>query len=570
MNYQVGVNMLEGTALAPVDGVTTGVAGIVGTFERGPLNQATLVTSMQQFQSTFGNVPLINTTTWYSVKAFFQRVGSGQLYIVRVAGTTPVKGTVTFQDQHGTPVNTLKVDAINEGAWGNDLSVDIDDHSILSTTLTVDVPTLTAVTAFLTSTEGIEVGSYVHFYNGTNDEYVVVTIVDHSAKQITWVGALTNAYTTVNGVITTQEFSLKVYEKGTLVETWDGLSMNDDVTFFVERAITSSYVTVTDLDTTSTGYLGNPAATSGATIMASGDDDMANIVAADYIGVQGSKTGIFAFDNVSTLFRFAVPAPTLTDAAVPEALLSVNQAALDYADARVTVQFYTEAAYNTTVADTVTWAGNFAGRRMAVFFPWVKVIESGLTKWLPPSTFALGNAVKKDYERGVHKSVGNTAIAYGIDLEYHVSRPEGETLNDAKVNTLRSIPGGGLRVYGGRCLASTTAFRFLDASEYWNYIARSLEIATQWVPFELNDDILWKGVKRVVGNFLANEQSKRALFDASNPGGIPYTVVMDTTNNPADQVALGYAKLDIAYVKTGTAEKFVITLTPSPSGLAAS
>ena len=564
-NLKVGVNLIEGTANSPVEGVSTAVSGIVGTFERGPVNVATLVTSMAQFESIFGlaPAPVGNNTSWYAVKAFFQKVGTGQLYVVRVASSAKVLATKTFDDRQVAPANTLRIDAINEGTWGNTLSVKVEDDALLTTTLTAECAAATQ--ASLTSVEGLEVGSYVKFYNGAGTEYITVTSIEYVAKIIHWSGAVTNTYTIANGVITSLEFKLTVYVNDVSVETWEGLSMNDGVSFFCETTVNSDYIACVDLKASDTDYEDQPVAIA-AQSLASGADGIADIEVTDWSGSQVNKTGLYAFDNVPTVFRIIAPNPTITTDPEPGYVI-LAQAQLAYCDARVTCQTYVEVPYGTSVADAVTWAANFSGRRIGCFFPWVNAGSRANPTWIPPSPFALGTVVEKDYRRGVHKSIGNERIAYGIDLEYHVSRAEGETLNDAGVNTLRKKPSGGLWIYGGRTLSATTNFRFLDASEYWNYVGRSLELATQWVPFELNDQTLWKAVERSIGDFLSNEQRRRALFDASNPGAQAWTVVMNESNNPADQVALGIASVSVVYVKTGTAEKFAITLTPSSGGL---
>lgn len=570
MAYQVGVNLVEGVAQSPVTGVTTAVAGVLITAERGPLNVATPATNWAQYTSIFGSSPppVGNKSSWYAAKAIFQKIGTGQIWFNRVASSAAAKGTKTFDDSQGAPASTLRIDAANEGTWGNNLSVDVDDDSILTTTVTTTV-IATSTSAILASVEGLEVGSYVKFYNGTNTEYVTVIAIDYNNKTITWTGGLTNEYTTVNGVITSVEFELIVYVSGVEVERWPNLSMNDSVSFFCEIAVNSDYISCTDLKATDAlGYEDQPVATSSAQALTSGADGIADIEETDWVGAQATKTGLYAFDNVPDLFRLIAPDPTITTDA-PAGKIAVDAGALAYCDNRVTCQYYADVPYNTSVADAVTFAGNFAGRRIACFFPWLNVGSTQVPIWVPPTPFVLGTALEKDYRRGVHKSVGNERIAWATQLEYYVSRAEGETLNDAGVNTLRKLPSGGLWVYGGRTLSPTTAFRFIDASEYWNYVGRSLEVSTQWVPFELNDQTLWKSVERSIGAFLANEQRKRALFDASSPGAQAWTVTMNASNNPADQVALGIASVGVAYVKTGTAEKFVITLTPSAGGLVA-
>jgi hypothetical protein len=198
------------------------------------------------------------------------------------------------------------------------------------------------------------------------------------------------------------------------------------------------------------------------------------------------------------------------------------------------------------------------------------VVQNGLTIWLPPSSLVLGTAVDKDTRRGVHKNVGNETLALAIDLEYNVSVAEGETLNTAGVNTIRKMAGRGLVIYGGRTRSADTQWRFINHSEYWNYVAESLKAALYDVPFDLNTEMLWSRCRQRVGDFCALEQQKGALFNAADPGGAAYLVKMDSENNPPAQVALGYANLSLEYIPAGVAEKFVITVSSSPAGFSVS
>jgi len=564
-NEHVGVNIKEGKSISSVSGVSTQIAGIIGNFVKGPLDKATLVTSFADFIKKFGDAPATGSTSWYSVKAFFAQTGNANLYVVRVAGTA-IKASKTFQDPN--VVDTLKVEALNEGAWGNKLSVDVGTYNILSTTLASDASS-GETEATLVSIEGLEIGSYVHFHDDTNDEYVEVISIDTADKKIHWSGVLTNTFDSDNTTVTSVEFALKVYQNNVLVETWQGLTINDNPSFFCEKVINdvSNYITVTDLKDSDTDYQDLPDATSGAESLSGGADGLSDVIADDYKGLQSSKTGVYAFDEVDSLFRFCCPNPILTDADQDVAYKAVVQAMLDYADARVTVQYYADVQYNKSVSDAVTFAGNFTGRHAAMFYPWLKVYENSTPVWLPPSSFVLGAAVAKDYSRGVHKSIGNESLNYAIDLKYHVSISEGETLNDAKINTIRKFTGQGIKIYGGRTLSAVTTWRFLHCSELWNYLARSLDVSMQDVVFEPHNQLLWKTVTRRIEAFLAKEQQKGALHDVSNPQGTAYAVLMDETNNPSDQVALGIATVQVEYVPVGTVEKFIIELTSSPSGL---
>lgn len=530
-NYKVGVNIVEGVPLSPVEGLSSANVAILGTFQKGPVNKATLVTNFADFERLFGTGPATGSTSYYSVKAFFQKVGSGQAYIVRVAGTGVLKANYTFVDRQGSPANTLKIEGKTEGLWGNGISCKIVDYSLVNTKPSVSI-TAGATDATLVVTEGLEIGSDLKFYNGTNTEYKRITNVDHAAKKVYWSGGLTYGYTTVNGVITSMEFSIEVYWKGVLVETWTGLSMCNTVSFYVQKKVISDYILTTDLKTADTAYTDLPAVTATPTVLANGNDGLSGILAADYVGTEAGKTGMYALDAVENLFRFACPNPLITDVSPSTAYEGLVQSLLDYANVRSTVQFYADIPYGTSVANAKVFGDKFSGRRVAMFWPWLKVKESGLDVWLPPSTFVLGCAVEKDYRRGVHKSVGNEQLAYTIDLEYSVSVGEGETLNNANINTIRYFPGAGIRTYGGRTKSAVTAYRFLHISELWNFIAMSLAQGTRDIPFEPNNLMLWRSTKRRIEAFMDSLVASGALFDASNPTGTPYLVVMDGDQQP--------------------------------------
>jgi phage tail sheath protein FI len=565
MDYNVGVNVVEGIGTSPIEGVSTAVSGILGNFERGLLNKATLVTTMSQFQSMFGTVPAPGSTSYYSVKAFFAKVGSAPLYVVRVASSTAAAAFHNFDDS--AAADTIKIAAANEGIWGNVMSIQIAADNILSTVPTGDIA-ISAVTAVLASVEGLEVGSDVEFDNTTQQEYRRITAINAVTKTIHWVTGLTNGYTVAApSTVKSQEFKALLYINGVLVETHTGLGVNSVTSFFLEKKLVSNYITGTFIKVTpDDDYQDLPAAIA-ATALTGGLDGLSDVLEADYSGVEASKTGVYAFDEVENLFRFCCPNPLLTDAEAPAAYLTLTQALTAYADTRITLMYYGDVAYSTTVSAAVTWGGNFTSRRLALFYPWIKVVESSITKWLPPSSFVLGAAVAKDSSRGVHKNVGNEVLAYALDLEYNVSASEGEVLNNAGINTIRKFSGRGIRNYGGRTRSSLTAWRFIHVSELWNYIARSVAVATQNVPFEPHDMLLWKSVIRRITAFLENERKNGALFDISNPTGVPYAVTMDATNNPPDQVAEGIANVRVEYVPVSTAEKFVVELTSSSTGL---
>ncbi len=109
----------------PIEGVGTSTAGFVGIATRGALSSAKLITNWTQFVRHFGSFRR-DSFLAYAVQGFFLNKGS-RCYVVRVASSSAAIAEVTLQDRAATPVNTLKIQALNEGVWGNGITIDVAD-----------------------------------------------------------------------------------------------------------------------------------------------------------------------------------------------------------------------------------------------------------------------------------------------------------------------------------------------------------------------------------------------------------------------------------------------------------
>ena len=100
-----------------IAGVATSNTAFVGTFGRGPVDEATRVTSFGEFERIFGGLHASSETS-YAVRSYFQNGGS-VAFIVRVtaAGPPATEATATLGD--------LTLTAANPGAEGNRIRVGI-------------------------------------------------------------------------------------------------------------------------------------------------------------------------------------------------------------------------------------------------------------------------------------------------------------------------------------------------------------------------------------------------------------------------------------------------------------
>lgn len=131
---------------APIQGVSASAFGVVGWTEKGPVDEATLVTSFEEFTNKFGSfmqgwqVPL-------HVNAFFQNQGR-RAYIVRIVPDDAVKASWDIKTAIASEIKTLS--PVPDGARGEDLgtgaerefSVNLSGDPQASDNITIDFATL--------------------------------------------------------------------------------------------------------------------------------------------------------------------------------------------------------------------------------------------------------------------------------------------------------------------------------------------------------------------------------------------------------------------------------------------
>jgi uncharacterized protein len=98
-----------------ITGVATSIAAFLGRALRGPVNEPTTINSNGDFERIFGGL-WVNSTMSFAVRDFFLNGGS-QAIIVRLA-RNGIKAKLVL--------DTLTLEAVGEGAWGNKLLARID------------------------------------------------------------------------------------------------------------------------------------------------------------------------------------------------------------------------------------------------------------------------------------------------------------------------------------------------------------------------------------------------------------------------------------------------------------
>lgn len=201
----------------------------------------------------------------------------------------------------------------------------------------------------------------------------------------------------------------------------------------------------------------------------------------------------------------------------------------------------------------------------AYYFPWIQVYDpNDGNVFVPPSGHLAGVYSRVDSERGVHKAPANELVRGALGLKYNVSRGEQDLLNPKGINAIRTMQGGGIRIWGARTLSTDPSWKYVNVRRLFIMVEASIEAATQWVVFEPNDHRLWKRVTRTISSFLTLLWRNGALMGTSPEQA--FYVKCDEETNPAEVVDAGQLVVEIGLAPVKPAEFVIFRIGQMASG----
>jgi uncharacterized protein len=513
----------------PIEGVGTAVAGFIGFAEKGPFNQATLITNWTQFRATFGDF-IEGAYLAHSVYGYFNN-GGGVCYVVRLGsegtGAAGGQGQVTAQPaqrllpaRSGTGTGSLRLTAV-PGAPDNVVV------EIANATPEPPAPAAEGKPADGKKTDG----------PGTPEPD------------------------------STPRFNLTV-RAGDSQEKFDNVTLKRGDAKFVETVVNSGR-TASKLvraileagDETSLAVppqLGLFGLESSAPVVA-----LTSISPKDYIGDSADRTGLGGLDAVDELT--IICAPDLMSAYQKglidgDGLRAVQTAMIDHCERngdRVAIIDSPPGLKPQAIKDWRLNEARYDSSYAALYYPWIQISDpvSGKTMNLPPSGHLAGVWARTDGARGVHKAPANETIAGCIGLEYQTNQMEQTLLNPVGINCIRAFPGRGIRIWGARTLSSDPEWRYLNIRRLFNFVRESIAGGTQWSVFEPNDKTLWMQLRRDSSAFLTRVYMTGALFGATAKDA--FYVKCDSENNTRETIDAGQVIVEIGIAPTKPAE-FVI------------
>lgn len=487
-----------------ITGVATSITAFLGRAVRGPTDDPVMINSFGDFEREFGGLDP-DYPMAYAVRDFYLNGGS-QAVIVRLH-----KGAEKAKNA------TLKLEASNEGEWGNNLLVTIDADGI----------------------------------------------TDDVAKQF----KLNKA----------DLFNLSVSNDPTKppIERYLNVSVAKDAgARRLDRVLEeeSNNLRVTDLLTA------RPANSKLQKCIGGKDGD--SLTQVEFLGDEDQKTGMYMLDKADLINLMCIPPDTRGGDVLPTiaGTAAVYAEAMDYCHKRRAMLIVDSPASwsankNTAAAqaekglDTLGLGGEEA-RNVALYFP--RVVETdplhdGRLDTFAPCGIVAGIMARTDTNRGVWKApAGLDAGINGIfDLDVNLNDAENGMLNPLGINCLRSFPPvGGRVVWGARTLRGADQladeYKYVPVRRTALYIEESLYRGLKWVVFEPNDEPLWAQIRLNVGAFM-HDLFRQHAFQGQTPTEA-YFVKCDKETTTQSDIDHGIVNILVGFAPLKPAEFVVIKI----------
>lgn len=445
----------------------------------------------------------------------------------------------------GTP----EVLSVSDGAnfdTAHILIVDPASNQVFLQTTPGEFPTNVAVGAWTTAeflgvaadgTQTVRVSSTASFYSGAKVELDagtakierIVEAVDIAARSVRFTAPLAlgpgvfidlpSDPAARHVYLRTCEIDVLVSENGVVTEAFEGLTWNSDAAtdaglrYYVDRLnddeIGSALVRVTPPAVPGTDFANAPVTANGQPRRLTGGSNGTALTDVDLIGADngpGQRTGIQALAERDDIAMVAVPGVTLET--VQSALLT-HAELLRY---RIAVLDAPPTALDVTALQVHRF--NYDSKYGAYYAPWVKALNlvSGRIEAFPPSGYAMGIYARSDNTVGVHKAPANEVVRNITEVALPFTAAEQDVLNPVGVNLIRDLTPRGIRLWGARTISSDQEWKYVNFRRLFIYIEHSIDLGTQWVVFEPNNEALWAKVVETITPFLIGVWKSGALL----------------------------------------------------------
>lgn len=377
-------------------------------------------------------------------------------------------------------------------------------------------------------------------------------------------------------------FDLAVLDDGVVVETFPNLTMDETAERYVETIINdddtgSALIAVVDLGLAGTAAQKRPeTATSG--LLTGGDDGLAGLVDADFVGSSAGKTGLYGLDLAETLSILIVPGRATS--AMQNAMISYCEvwrkgqavALLDPPASQTAAQMVTYVESTAALLGSSEFAAIY-WPRIKVLNPSTAIFGSAAQIVVPPSGVVAGVTARGDQvEGGVYKPAAGTErgimrSCLGFETDETLDERKRDLVFPKRINPLTTGTGLPRFIDGARTLKSDGNFPYLSERRGVIFIEQSIKRGLQFARHRNNDEELRAEVDRTVRLFLVVEMRKGA-FRTKNPE-TAFFVDFGPGLNPDSVIFAGKLKGRVGLATQKPAEFIVVAFSQDTRALEA-
>jgi uncharacterized protein len=485
-----------------ITGVATAVAAFVGRASRGPVDEPVAITSLAQYERTFGTLTR-DAGMGYAVRDYYLN-GGRQAIIVRLAADA----VAAEVDLDG--LATLA--ASGPGAWGNRLEVEVQHATGTEAELVADQ-------------QGVDVDQLFHLTvrEGTHEEpvqsetYPNVTLGPGPRRLDTVLAGSQLAH--VTGVLPASGRP-------------DERTADTDPAFYVA---------------------------------ADGGDSATTLTLAHY-GTEGEKTGLYALLTADLFTILCLPpaAPegkALDDLWDPALSLCVDERAFLLVDPPDVLP---NTGISGWVQDRgLTANGRNAAVYFPRIRRPDPLREGAIGEFVPSGAVA-GIMARTDGARGVWKAPAGieAGVAGASGLAIALTDAESGALNPIGINCLRTFPVIGTVVWGARTLRGADVladeYKYVPVRRLALFLEETLFRNTQWVVFEPNDEPLWAQIRFSIGAFM-QDLFRQGAFQGTTPRDA-YFVRCDSETTTQFDIDRGIVNIVVGFAPLKPAEFVIIQI----------
>ena len=222
------------------------------------------------------------------------------------------------------------------------------------------------------------------------------------------------------------------------------------------------------------------------------------------------------------------------------------------------------AGKDSSVNNAVAQASGLDTNYAAVYYPWVKVLDTAANKpvFVPPSVIVPGAIAASDRiaaEWFAPAGLNRGVLGNVLEAKIRLNQAERDVLYNAKINPIATFPATGVCIWGQKTLQSRpTALDRINVRRLLITLKKFIASSSKYLVFEQNTIQTRNRFLNIVNPYLESVQQRQGLF--------AFRVIMDETNNTPTEIDRNRLIGAIYLQPTKTAEFIVLDFNVLPTG----